>query len=121
MVTIHSYSYILLSLRMCALTLALVPTLPVTITYGDDDLFFSASKPIIALRGGWVLLCSRHPRYQSNSLTRCIDGHSVSPIYFPLGRGADLCDDSPKAENVQCTLRTDLFDIKSLMDLWEAI
>jgi hypothetical protein len=35
-----------------ALTHALIPTLPVTITYVDGYQFFSASKPIIALRGG---------------------------------------------------------------------
>jgi len=35
-----------------ALTLALIPTLPVTITCGDDDQLFPAFKPIIALRGG---------------------------------------------------------------------
>jgi hypothetical protein len=83
LVTIHSYSYILLSLR--TLRAQPSPHTSVTITYDDDDQLFGSS-PIIALR------CFPEVVTLGICVDPCIiDDHSpvLGQLIFHVGRGAE--------------------------------
>lgn len=78
----------------CALRLTLHLTLPVTITYDDDDELFSASKPIIALRG-WcfaeviALGIGEDPSPGASMTTVPVVSLILDKLIFQPGRGAE--------------------------------
>ena len=78
--------------------------------------FFSASKPIIALRGGCF------PVVVILGISEVFPGASTATVSlfssWPRSRRSHqvLCENSPTGENVQCILRNDLFDNKSLIN-----